>query len=841
MLCGEDEKQGWGLLKSTLPDLNLSKQLAFRTDLHDQAGGVSWESTIRGFLYNDHFLIMKTFPDKSPFVRKGRAFSHVLVVSKEHLELLTEIAFILNLLPRQINKSALIDPITIKIQVNNNKHPKGFQNRFNKAINGFANANNYNNTIVWIGDENYEIAISKFWQFLTSKEKEQLNFGIYFNVDAIPNEKLNFITIPENIESKFVNRGFCTIRKTDAYNLTEISEQLLAGDSNARERISKFQSAIEASNFSREAIYKVAIVLNTFETIDSINDLKKINTLSHVIAQYSPDRSKGVRFKEILINKICNLTESCDVSDLHLIKTFKIGSFSDGEGLLRRSVSNWLTSFLFSKDKTDSINFGLLFKQLQDIKIRNWWSDEIEDKLRVFLIKSNINNVSVIYDWINFDISILEYIQSFIDISKESETYFLAQLDKGNKVHFKSLLAFSLEKKWLRFHAKLMILEFPFEKAITQQLLVDNQQDHNDGLIIITEKTEPGNIIQFSINNEDDRLMNICGELCVVNPFLFENIDVTNYNWQKIWLNAINQGNHLTDGILSPKETIFKFFDTIIDNNKYNEDLLKILSESEYGNILHYPKRSNLWSRLPSFIKKNFLDKTSSSLLEKLSNGSAYKVPEDSELSEHILSNGISDFLYFNRNNIKATLPIFNTFNQLSESLLKDYISNYSAPIDVIEATQVGKLVLSRNFSSVASVINKKSTHSNNWEYALAECHLLLDFFSKAKLSISGRLSSVIITSEQWWQGAEDIIVDLYSNGNSIHTIWKKSGGKESDILVYGTAQDLWRDLLSRIRKGEFGHIAMNSLLKEIDKQYSSTNNRFKLLFDLRKKYISTE
>ncbi|EJP17918.1 hypothetical protein LEP1GSC080_0080, partial [Leptospira interrogans str. FPW2026] len=61
-----------------MPDISLAKSLAFKTDLHDEAGGVAWKPTVRGYFENDYFLLMKTFPDRAPDVRSGRAFSHVL-------------------------------------------------------------------------------------------------------------------------------------------------------------------------------------------------------------------------------------------------------------------------------------------------------------------------------------------------------------------------------------------------------------------------------------------------------------------------------------------------------------------------------------------------------------------------------------------------------------------------------------------------------------------------------------------------------------------------------------------------------------------------------------------
>ncbi|KGO94679.1 effector-associated domain EAD1-containing protein [Flavobacterium subsaxonicum] len=111
--------------------------------------------------------------------------------------------------------------------------------------------------------------------------------------------------------------------------------------------------------------------------------------------------------------------------------------------------------------------------------------------------------------------------------------------------------------------------------------------------------------------------------------------------------------------------------------------------------------------------------------------------------------------------------------------------------------------------------------------------------FTKGILALSGILNSVNITTDQWWQSTEDLIVELYPNGTSLTTIWKKAGGKESDLLTKSTANEIWSDALYKMRKNQPKNMTMNKLLKEIEKQYGD-NQKFKIIYDLRKNYIKT-
>lgn len=159
--------------------------------------------------------------------------------------------------------------------------------------------------------------------------------------------------------------------------------------------------------------------------------------------------------------------------------------------------------------------------------------------------------------------------------------------------------------------------------------------------------------------------------------------------------------------------------------------------------------------------------------------------------------------------------------------------------LDVIDAAQIGKLVFDRRFYNTAFVIYQKATKTNNWKIALAECYTILGLATQLSIAFWGIINNIEITTEQWWQATEDIIIDLYPNGNSITTVWKNAGGKEADLLINATAKEVWSDLISKIRRGKFKKNTMNDLLSEIKKNYYDTNEQFKLIFDLRKKYIN--
>jgi hypothetical protein len=819
-LCGENSKKAWDLLQTTMPDTSIAKSIAFKADLQDQAGGVAWQPTIRGFMQDDFFLLMKTFPDKSPDVRPGRAFSHVLLISKKDIDSVVDIGSLFKYLPNEINKSISLASINFNPkEVSGIDLPTGFQERFNKAIHGLKKTADFKNTIIWVGEENFEQAVFRFWQVLSPSEKEILNFGIYFNVVAIPDGKLNFITTPENIESKFLNGGFCLIRRNDTQILTEISEQFLAGYVSAGLRIKKFQETIEAKKLSRADIDKIAIIIKTFEEIDSIDDLKKLNSLSHIVAEFSPDEKKGILFKENLVDKICKMIENGDVKDIPLVKKFNLKSFKDSETKLTLSITNWINNNLFSASETKKKDFSTLFIQLKESTTANWWTKLIGDRIKTFLAKINSESASIVFNWLQSDFEIFKNIHSDIDSSKESEKHFISQLPTNlDKSKYAAIKEFAVKRSWYKFHSTLLIREHPFELAISEQLKVDTDYNSLDGIEIILNGIKPKAIIDFTVSNGDKRLIEIAGKLCHAEPSELERIDFTIIHWQEVWLKSIGNGNKISDGFKEPQKTIFTLFDAMIDGNTINQQLLEMISDTEFGNILKYKKRENLWNKFPTALQTKFLAKTATILLESLSKDSTVEIPTDKILSDYIIKYAIGDFLFYNP--IKNVLPIFNRFSAFPENYIATYIKNYQGHISAIEATQLGKLIHDRKYSDVANEVFYKANSYNNWKLTLAECYTLLGFRSQMSIAWTGIIKNVKITEDQWWNALTEIACKLYGGGPKENKIWTEADGEEYDLLTIGTGKELWIAALRKLRNGGCQGITVDKLLKKMMKEH---------------------
>ena len=820
-ICGEVNK-GWDLLRTTLPDQAVAKNIAFKSDLQDRPpAGLAWAAEVRGFAVEDNFVFMKTYQDNSPLVRKGRVFSHCLIADKAALSQVENISELLNVFRSELDKSILLETLEFNQKDSPLVHlPKKLQGRFNAAIKIVALSSSEPKTIVWAGQEHYPLAVIKLWQILSPQQREMLNFGIYFNPSEIPSEKLNFVCVPENLISKFLNNGFPVIKRDDSVELTEFTEQFIAGDQGAIEKIAQFVRAIECDPPSNKDVITIAKGINTFQNVLSITDITSLYSLANIIDKYSPKKIKGKEIKDTLINRLVVLIANGSPADIFLLRKFKTGSFNNAEMAIQNATIKWCKTELFEGKKNQTKDLVAFIVQVFESTSDNWLLSSIKAECKKYLGQLGEDECKQLCKWIDSDRNILPVIMPYIDSSRAAETALMkvANMDIGRiRDEIKQL---ALSKTWLRLYAKALTNEFEFEKALEEQLKVDIKSDYYEGLVIINEGVDPIRIVQASLESKNNRCVYLAGQLCAKQPTLLKYIDINNILWQKIWTTSIRSGNVITAGIANTSELAFKVLDLLVAGKPVDIDLLELIGESPFGNILHYPKRSLVWSKIDKNIRLGFLTKTSAKLLELLSEDPLYQVPTDRELSDFIMSSAITDFLYYNRANMKAVLPIFNTYHRLPQHIIRDYLFHYNGPIDAIDSTYLGKIISSRKFEIIADLVYEKTLVNSDFRYALKECTHLLGFFTLAKVFVKGLIDHVEISDDQWWSAFADLSMTLYSGGPSENKVWSRAKGEEYDIVFGITGKEAWIKALKKLRIGGCTRITVKKLLKTMKNDY---------------------
>ncbi len=838
-LCGE-KGGAWDLLKTTIKDQKVAQAIAFKNDLHDTASGKSWGPTIRGFCYDDYFLVIKSFVDPSPAVRPGRAFSHVLILEKKYLPHIENLRVLFDLLPEIVDKDATINEINLDINKLNKiqRVPdinQPFLGRFKKVISGYVNYSQWSNTIVWVGEEDYNEAVAELWERLTVGEKELFNFDIYFNASAVPKTTFNLITISEKHLSKFQNSGYLIIGLNDTAELSTLSEQILVGHKESHERVHSFAEAIGADPFPRAEWDTVGIVLNTFENYELEKDVKRMVTLSHIIAAYSPSPKKGAIFKQKFVKVLADIILSTEYEHFAVLKNFKTESFSKSTDILGNQVSTWLKRRLFTKPAENHQSLKILELLKQPIA-KDWLSQWVFKSFKDFFTSGDVESVKIIFYWLDINPNYLTSIESFL--LNIGEQNLISALPEKLSVQLVEMLAcYARENKLLLFHAHLLLRNLQIEEALMEQLKIDKDPSWTKGIDVILANDAGEKTIQSAVALRDRRLILKAGLVCRSTPSYLNKIDVKNPAWQEIWVEAIRLGNRVDKGFKKFNLILDQVLTLVIQGSGVNSELLSVIANSSFANILTYSKRIEVWSKLNASHKTLFLKATSAFMLSELSNGKNTSVPNDPILSKYVYDHAINDFLYFNKDKARPVIPIFKKFSHIPNSYLEDYIRQFRGILDGGDAKQLGKLVNQRNSGPAAHVIYQRSSKNNSWSIALKECYELLPLVDKAKIFLSGLVPKVKVSKEQWWYNIEELLCNYYPNPVSLTRVWERAGGHEGDLLLGVTARETWAKAIKKLKNKDFKKISMNSLLKEVNDEFGHVED-FKFLYKIRKSYI---
>jgi hypothetical protein len=835
-LCGEKDK-AWDLLRTTMQSTDVASKIAYKSGPPDQPpAGVTWAPFIRAFAYREFFILAKIFLDNSKTVRPGRGFSHALILGSGLLDQVKALDHLLLLLPNEINKEAELEIIEVET-TDSSEDPillEAFQTRFNKVIKALGELEDRKGTIVWVGQEDYELAVQVLWRLLSQEEKQVINIGLYFNPSELDQSKLNFIATLEITETKFLHSASAVVRKGDQITLDSLGDKIIAGEQGAKVRFARFVDELENQSFTRSDVQKIAKVIATFESLEKIADLRKLNTLSSIVAEYAPLEREAQKLKQSILKRFEQLKDAIAPDELALLRHFKIKSFQTSETILKGIVSHWLENVLFSLKKNGERDYGALIVAFYQGDANNWLTKYFKAQMKLFLGDVKDSTVKLIVQWSSNNGLLFGLIQNDIADGPEVERVFTRNINlKLSVAVFDDLRLFCRNRGWLLSYAVLMKNHHSVIDALQEQIVVDRLPNHFGGIEIILEGLSEDELISSALTVNDERLIKLAGKVCHDRPDHLKRIDIKDLAWQGIWLTAVELGNNIDTGLNKAESTVSHFLDLVSEEEKYEVRLLEIISRTAYSNLLGYSNREKFWTKVPLHLRKVFLTSTATELLSTLSRDSTFRIPADKVLSNFIVKEDfISTFLYYNKSNFRIALPVFKAF-KLPEESLRRYISNYEGQLDFDIAAELASHVNSRKFDDAAGAIYEKAKRHQDFVAVIPDIQDLLNPLRQMKAFFKGWSVAKEVPETKWWKAFSSLVVELLPRGPFENEIWVHAGGNAAKLKSNGTGEELWHHALGLIKNKKKGAPNLSNFISELKREFHN-NDSLKILVTYR-------
>lgn len=803
---------GHGLIATSLKDDALNQELSSFSDRPGSTYGHSIQPYFSGKKIGNYFVFTKSYPDETSN-RAGMIFTHALVFNIDDISQIENIAFVFNLfsdkMPSKPTLNEEIKPIQRETssQADNKKlYPQYFQTVVQLLAIGKS-------PIIFTGlTLNFTCLIVQMWKglFHFSSIRENFTFQIAFTPNDIQqNESLSFIFVPNVFIDKWTAH-IIVDDKVDSYvQIKNEIERLLLGDlvSNS------LYTFIQSLDILLESLKTILIcyrAYNLYNKLKTCNVSEALQLVRSLASLSSPSNVNQIKSESL--EHLCSLLPDASEEEIKGLRNIDFSLFEEGYAKIIKSIELFLDK-QFQNPKSNELSLFILdiFETKENVI---WWHQAIIQKISKLL---NHLSTTIIWNLISTQNKLLAYFEPHIDCSIEKETQFLSSCPQGvNREIVEVVKIFTLNRKWFRLYAKINIQVNTLQKALLEQIFLEEDVDLNyqySGLNIVLNGFDDIDIVKIAVKCNIEKLIYIAAEKCVKNPTLLSPLDVQVTTWRRIWVYFLDKTDNLSLGIPNIHFTIFIIYDLLIQNSPIDDLIIEKISKSEYANIKDYPNRKKLWNKIPLKYQSEFISKTTDAIINSILLGNNEEL--EPIILENILSQDYLDNL-FSHITLKSVLLMYNKFSILEESFLLSAIIKSPNNLENSDSDSLGVLVKQRGWQKSANVILTKAKCNNSFRLALASCSSLISRWNKL---LYNYLFNETFSESDYYQLLYELAIKLYDRGPEENDIWKRAGGDVSIFSNAATRQEQWHTAINKLRIGGGGKkITPNLLLEEMKK-----------------------
>lgn len=812
-----DKFGSYALLKTSLTDIELAKRICNVTDLIDRpSSGQLNQPVFRGFAFNDSYIFIKTFPDNDPSVRRGRVLSHTLIVEQDDLNQLNDLEKLFSHFLSEPNKNLelhqiLLDEInSVSTQIINPI------SREAATINGLLDLSDFENTLVWIGEEGYLSFITHVWSQLNGNIRATVKLGIGFSPQKVDTQHLNILYVQEEYTNKWHTSNYYIVDKTDTGILESKASFLLAGNKDKARPLNDLIDTFGIIPGKIEDLAYLEKVVSTYKDLSIITDINQLIVFCDLISKYSPDERVAKTEKKRTLIQITSCIANATSKQIIALKDAEWSGFPNAQQLIGNQVAYWVEKNLFNSRVNESIT-SVIAKAFDPENKIQWWKKAVTGSLKTVLENWKPAYAIAIWNWFVADHALVKTLRSLIPTTIDVESHLVDNWPKPGPELAQEIKSFAKYRKWLTLHGLSALQLYSPEKSISHQLKIDTLQGHTSALQKMGELIDDKNFIQLTVNIGESRLIEISGRKVVNNTSLLSRIDAKNANWRQIWLSSIEQGNQPWKGISKPTTVLFDLFGEMLKGEIIDPQLLSFLSNSDFNDLSDFKQRAEVWKHISGNVKDGFLNGTALGCVKLLDRKSISLDDFEEEIRIRLTSTAsIKQVIEDQTIKVSTKISLFEDLSTLGEAEFLLFLN--ISPFSTAESTRIGKLVLRNNWRKIADIIADKISTRTDLNPALAECQSLLAFFKRLSLSFLGYLSESVST-EKWWSAFTKQCYSLYSNGPTEMGLWERAGGKNYDLPTKGTGREIWINAITKMRNG-ISDVDIQKLLQEMIEDY---------------------
>ena len=532
-----------------------------------------------------------------------------------------------------------------------------------------------------------------------------------------------------------------------------------------------------------------AIVRGAAEPLDFSNVLRIVGLLA-------PELHEATSLKAHLVQRVVEASWNDVLA--RSMANLDLTPFGEQAGQIAKQLRDWVGDTLSRLAEQEA--YKLLARAVQQ-RCATWWEQALRDGVTRALSQHSPGLFSNIWRWWSSESRLLPWIFSCLPSTQQMEK----ALADSCPEHLDPVLAekvaeLAIERDWFLLHAAVLARVLPPEELVRRQCGLSGGPGH--GLAVVVARCPPSVLLKETLRNPIPALIAEVGRLAAAQRSLLKAIDPRIDAYRQIWLLALRRGTDAWTEIQDPKEVLFALMDMLLEGRSVEEDLLRQVAASPASRLVHYPRRAEIWTRLPGECRESFLQNTASDWLEGFAQGLATEPPEET-LRKVVVPLAVRRWAS-TPVSVELMLSFASLFPEVQESELLPCLSR---AIDVGSlspqtAGALGRLCVQRKWRDIVKMVSsRRSWRRTDLDIVIREGSSLLTFWERPMLSIFSRPEQSAPTTEMW-DAFQEVASDLYGKGPQESDLWERAGGKNKKLPEGADGATRWRAAIRLIKDG---------------------------------------
>ena len=779
---------GHSLLASSGDDA-VSTGIVQRLDLPDTAPpGVEWSPFLRGFPYEDRYVLSRTFHDTGAS-RGGMVFSHALLVPLDEIGETPDLGPLLKLLATSDRQRP--DAVTVQLV--------GTEPRIPQATDLVDTADALGTKgrlpVVRLDHVGFDDLVVALWSHLLPRIRRGFAFRLSFDPrDLVETPRPELVCTPRAMAARWFE--YPVVHSTTRREPGSLAGAILSGHGKAASLIAFMHDmGVNPATFSDLRLVEQAYRLDIGEP-----NFERGVGVVRLMGKLSPHSDAGEERKNVLVRRLCDLLSGARAEEILRLRNLELSAFS-ASNRVWKTLERWVAENSYPQDQ-DVEMLSILDDATAGANAVQEWRTAVLNGLAAATGSPSSSFPKAFWRWLQIHLEIVVAVFRHVPVEAGVEERLATATPRNlNEAAAQTLVTHALSRGWLRLHGAVLSASCTTSDAARRQVAVDTDSAFVEGLRRALRHAKPVEFVRCALEIDDPRMPRLAGEAVAKHPSLLAKVDLTAIKAQAIWREALTIDSESWRGPTVPDAAFRSILDRLLDGGETDTSLIERLSDSPVGDLGTYARRLELWSRIGGVARHNLLATTAKGWLGQAASVGVPYFPENDLQAAILEDEGLErtlDALIPDRvgTAVRIVAALGRYDQQKFLRLLRESTSRTTS-LAISDAESIGRLVLKRGWKDVAAdLVGQCKTGRRDLIPTLRACSDMLDFWDRFILG------AVPVSDREKWEGLQELATDLYAGGPGDLELWERAGGDRADLSAVGDGRTQWRRAVRNIRNG---------------------------------------